>query len=176
MAVNKGDYLRPAWNMVSGSIPTWDCLETSGQTFKPGELVTMTSGKIALCTTTGNRLASSGTGGTIWGVTATTGKNATGTPAWITTTATVGVIPAMPWMVWEAAVQHGTTASSKIVKTLIGNAYALTRSASNKVWYITLSDTTNLHATVIGFRDATGTQNGHVYFVLHNSARDAYLR
>ena len=171
MAVTAGDYFRPARSMAGSSIPMIECIETTGQTFKPGEFVTMTSGKILLVTTTDNRFATSAT--LAWGVTVTTGKASTGTPTWADRAVhddKVQVVPAVPWIIWEAAVQHSTTASSKIAKTILGGVYSMTRSASNKIWYISLAVTSDPIVTIVGFRDATGTQNGHVYCTLHPTA------
>ena len=175
MAITAGDYLRPARSLASSSVPSLICLESSGQSFKPGELLQMRSGKVALCNTTSDVLKIGSASGTIYGVSATTGKNLTGTPNWNQSSDTVSIIPAVHWMMWEVAVANSTTASSVIAATNIGLTYVLKRSTTNKVWYLSLASTA-AHFTVLGFRDAVGTRNGHVYGVFHDSARFAAIK
>lgn len=172
MALTKGDYLRPARTLISGSIPTLTIAETTGETFAVGELLQITTGAGAmkLCATTSNILATSGTSGLIFGVSCTTGKALTSAVTSASTGATQ-FIPAVGWMVWEIAVHNATTASAKIKSTQLGNCYTINRSTTNKIWYLNLASQSPIHAYVIGFRDATGTHQGHVYVTFSTSAR-----
>jgi hypothetical protein len=172
MALTVGDYLRPARSMVSSSVPTMESAESSGQTFSVGELLQMTSsGNMAVCATTSAVLKTGNASGTVYGVALTTGKALADAQLVWKSTGHTQYVPAVGWMIWEAAVVHGTTASSIVKANQMGQAYSLKRSASNKVWYVAVDTQSPIQCYVVGFRDATGTQNGHVYFVLTNTSQ-----
>jgi hypothetical protein len=133
--------------------------EGSGLTHAAGEFVDIdeSSGNIKACTAGDN---------VYFGLALTTGKASSGQNE------QADVVPCYPWVIFEGTVENtGTTASAIIKRNQMFASFALLRSSTNKVWYLDVGDATSGTARIVGFKDATGTRNGRVYFIIDVEGR-----
>lgn len=76
-------------------------------------------------------------------------------------------VPAIPNQVFEMTIDDGT-GTYALVAGDKNKQYGIAKDGSG-IWYIDQTDTTNLRVTIIGFKDAVGTQAARVYCVFRSS-------
>ncbi len=158
MGLTKGDRVVPAKTWWGSSIPVIKMTEGSGLTHAVGEFVDIdeTSGNIKACTAGDN---------VYFGLALTTGNASTGQDT------LCDVVPCYPWVIFEGTVYNATTASAIIKRNQMFNDFCLARSATNKIWYLDVADSGSGTARIVGFKDATGTAYGRVYFIIDVEGR-----
>lgn len=132
--------------------------EAATQTFKVGDLVTLSSGKIQAPVAAGNNL---GANDDPVGMAL---EDATGT----TNTMLRVYVFALPTII-RLQVYHGTPASAITAYTQIGTSYEL-RYHTGAIWCVDISSTTNTKGKILGIvnedpQNPVGTQYGVVDFI-----------
>lgn len=127
-------------------------LEGASQTFKAGHMVVLSSGKIV-------KGASDPTAATVVGVAA---EDASGT-----TDRKIGVYVADENAEFKANVQD----TGALALANVGTAYGVVLDATNDIFRVDLSDTTNTRVRVTELIDEVGDVNGLVVFKWLNAAR-----
>lgn len=156
LTVSSGDYMRP----FRGPVRIFHAPEAASQTFKKGyPLIAGTaSGKE-------NQVKIAGSDPTtgILGIACEDASGVEGTDIafWI----------AEPGVEFIARVQD----TGVLVYTSKGMAYGIVLDATNLIWRIDLSDTTNVNNIVTGLVDAVGDVNGNVSFQWKASSRLPFL-
>jgi predicted RecA/RadA family phage recombinase len=131
-----------------GGIPLrWHFPEAASQSYKAGELVYLSGGKVTVC---GNNPQ------TIMGMAC---ADASGT-----TDEDAEVIVATPDQIFEASVYHLTAASAITAVSQVGENYGI-EVVSNKV-YVAIDETSTIACRVIGLskKDVVGDQYGRLLF------------
>jgi len=152
-------YIRPAKPFLGNATPYFEC--TASAAVVKGDVLKIASGKVARASDPSSARATG-----IFGIAAHGVSSASDT---------VQVIPAVPGLIFEAAVNGSASTAAKYTSktTDVGLRYALDLSSTNKCWFVNkdisgdTADKTNV--TVVGLKDAASTSQGHVYIVFHAS-------
>lgn len=161
MALTKGDRIRAARTLWGGSIPTLTFPEGTAAAWDPGEPLIHTA-------TTGGwlKLAATANAVDVVGIAMTSGT----APASSLTT-DMQVVPAIQGVIFEGSIAGDAQATLALAATHMFGGFQLERDASNKVWALNMASTSNAVGYVVGFRDATGTVHGRVYFTFSTVGR-----
>lgn len=154
MAVTRS--FAPAKTYGLYSTPVEEAKEAASQTYTKGAVLipSLTSSAVNGYVAEG---AADPAAGVIIGVALEAGKN---TSAGVGTT---HYVPALPGVIFEGQVYHGTAASAVIATADRFKQYGIAKSGAN--WVIDKSETTHKDVRIVGFKDPVGTLNGVVYFV-----------
>lgn len=130
--------------------PIMTFLEASGQSFKAGELLIVSSGYVAVG-------SADPSAETIVGIALHDASGVQGTD--------VKVMCAMPGVIFEGQLQNGAGTATIAIATHMLAQFGVAVT-SNK-WWIDTDETSSVIVTIVGFKDAVGTLNGIVEFVFN---------
>jgi len=153
ISVGKKSYIRP----YRGPVRIKEFKEEASQTFKLGAVVIQDS-------SAKDEVEEAGTDPTarILGVAAqaASGTADTKIPVWL----------AEPGVTFIGHIESGAS----LAAGNIGTNYGLVYDATNEIWRVDTSETSNVNVTVIGFVDAVGDVNGRVEFQFLAAARGLF--
>jgi hypothetical protein len=151
MALTQSFAVAPLNGLVS--VPVWHGYEASGQSFKAGEPLIMSTGALAVA-------GADPTAETLVGLSLA--------PATGTTSTDVAYIPLLFDMVFEGCLQNAAGTATIALATHMYAEFGI--NVTSNVWWIDTDETTHKDVVIVGFKDAIGTLNGVVYFMFKPGA------
>ena len=155
------------WRYTGGEAPAAiPYTEAASQTFKAGDPLTLSSGKVAVAVAANATYASGDLeSAKVIGFALKDASGATDAP--------IMVSPLRDDVEWLVPVAHGTPASAVIAQANVGAGFDLghwTDGSGVTAWGVTLDDTSVKNVIVTALKDPVGTQYGEVWVRFSNVA------
>ena len=117
-------------------LPQLDGLEASGQAWKAGSPLVMSSGLLTEATDAADQAS-------VWGFASD--------PATGVANTSTSYIPNIPGILFEAVLSNAGNGIA-LTQAMIGLSYGIAKDTTTGFWYVDQSDTTNAEVTVVGYK------------------------